>query len=113
MTVFTSIDLYIYAKQNQEDQASLGETGIVLSSVLFNAMMGGIANKERVEDKGQGMKTLILEDKIMIWRKDGKQTEEKLNQRNLIIEEYELKLNMDKAVTEDFKEPGHRAQHKI
>jgi hypothetical protein len=52
----------------------------------------------------------MLEDKIMIWRKDGKQTEEKLNQRNLIIEEYELKLNMDKIVTEDFKEPRHRPQ---
>jgi hypothetical protein len=34
----------------------------------------------RVKDKRQDIKTLILEDKIMIWRKNGKQTEEKLNQ---------------------------------
>jgi hypothetical protein len=70
--------------------------GTVRSPVLFNAMMGGIANKMRGEDRRQGKKTLILAGKILSWRKDGKQAEEK---QNLMIKEYELKINMDKTVT--------------
>jgi hypothetical protein len=50
--------------------------GIVLLAVLFNAILGGIANQMKAEGKREDMKTLMLEDKIMTWRKDGKETGE-------------------------------------
>jgi hypothetical protein len=36
---------------------------------------------------------------MLIWGNDENKTEEKLNQWNLIITEYKLNLNMEKAVT--------------
>jgi hypothetical protein len=47
-----------------------------------------------------------------VGRKGKKETEEKLNKWNLVIKEYGLKINEDKAVTEDFKEYRHKYQNK-
>jgi hypothetical protein len=40
------------------------------------------------------MKTLIAADNAMIWQKDEKETEEKLDQWNLIIKEHILEINI-------------------
>jgi hypothetical protein len=44
------------------------------------------------------MRTLIFADDVLIWGKDEKGAEEKLNW-NLIIKELRPKMNMDKLVT--------------
>jgi hypothetical protein len=51
---------------------------------------------EARENKSPDMKTIFVAD-LLIWGKDRKQTQEKLNQFNLIIKKYGLK--MDKMMT--------------
>jgi hypothetical protein len=53
------------------------------------------------ENNRPNKKTWILADDVLIWRKD--EVKEKLNQWNLIMKEYMLKMNTDKSVYEDFK----------
>jgi hypothetical protein len=45
------------------------------------------------------MKTLIFSDDVLTWGKTKKETEDKLNQWNITIEEYRLKTNTDKIVS--------------
>jgi hypothetical protein len=40
------------------------------------------------------MKTLIAADNAIIWQKNEKETEEKLDQWNLIIKEHKLEMNI-------------------
>lgn len=90
-------------KQNQEDQNALKEVTVfrqarVLSPILFIVMMDELVTSIKGEKRRLDMKTLILADEVLIWEKDKQKTEEKLNQWNLIIKEYRLRISMDKTV---------------
>jgi hypothetical protein len=66
---------------------------------LFNAIIDKIFNKAKEENRRPDMKILISAEDVLIWGKDKKEIEEKLNQWNLIIKECGLRMNMDKTAT--------------
>jgi hypothetical protein len=66
----------------------MNETSIlVLPTILFNVIVGGIANKLKGENRMPDRKTLIFSDSILSWGKDKKETEEYLSHWNLIMNE--------------------------
>jgi hypothetical protein len=54
------------------------------------------------------MKTFIFADDALTGGKDENEIEDKLNEWTLIIKVYGLKMNVDKMVTEDFRNTNFR-----
>jgi hypothetical protein len=62
-------------------------------------MMDDNTTKVSRDNKRRDMKTLIFADDMLIWGSYKQETKEMLNQYNIIIKEYKLKINMDKVAT--------------
>jgi hypothetical protein len=79
------------------------------SPILFNSVTDETVNKVSGQNRTYENNNYRC---ALIRGKEENETEGNLNQWNLIVKEYGLKMNMDKLVTDDSKEPAHKHQHK-